>query len=157
MELHEYQTKCLETAIYPEQYKIAYPCLGLIGEIGEFVEKSKVDPKELGDIMWYCAILTNDLGAVLAFSELTPKITTIGLSKGMLTVIGLKIAEKVKKVLRDKSEISGVLININQIVTVIKQICELNSIDFNFVLESNIMKLQSRKQRGVLGGSGDDR
>lgn len=78
MTVNEYQQKALETAVYPQQYKIIYPALGLTGEAGEcsdkvkkvirdnpckFTEQKKEEiAKEIGDVMWYCATLANDIG-----------------------------------------------------------------------------------------------
>ena len=71
-----YQQEALKSAIFPEEYKIIYPALGLAGETGEVVEKVKkllrgdvkLDDayrdmliKELGDVLWYMAALANDL------------------------------------------------------------------------------------------------
>ena len=78
MNFNEYQEKALETAIYGEGAKIIYPTLGLTGEAGEVANKVKkvlrdndgefdewrklqiID--EIGDVLWYIAALTNDLG-----------------------------------------------------------------------------------------------
>lgn len=108
MNFEEYQEKAVSTAIYPEQYKIMYPAMGLAGEVGEvlnkikkvyrdndgvFSDEKKQDLlKELGDCQWYLASLAKDLGGNL------------------------------QDVARD-----------------------------------NIDKLQSRKERGVISGSGDNR
>lgn len=79
MEFKEYQEKAWSTAIYPNKTNnIYYPTLGLAGETGEVCEKIKkimrddngvVSPekkellkKELGDIMWYIAALSTELG-----------------------------------------------------------------------------------------------
>lgn len=78
MTLNEYQQKALETAVYPQNYKIIYPSLGLTGEAGEcsdkvkkvirdnggqFTEEKRLElAKEIGDVMWYCATLANDIG-----------------------------------------------------------------------------------------------
>lgn len=98
----------IKTAIYPADYRVVYPALGMTGESGEVAdkvkkvirdngavftdEKKREIAKEIGDVMWYCAALANDLGYSL---------------------------EEVGKM--------------------------------------NIAKLQSRKDRGMLGGSGDNR
>lgn len=79
MELNEYQQKALETAIYPAP--IIYPALGMCGEAGEvadkvkkilrdnnseFTKEKKAEiAKEIGDVLWYCATLSNDLGYCL--------------------------------------------------------------------------------------------
>lgn len=72
-----YQDEARKTAIYPTNYKITYPLLGLTGEVGEFANKYKkvirdgitLDRKdleaELGDILWYLSNLASDLGISL--------------------------------------------------------------------------------------------
>lgn len=106
--LNEYQKAALETAIYPKEYRIIYPALGINGEAGEVADKVKkiirdrdsvFDAvtlaelmKECGDVLWYVATLAHDLGFTL-----------------------------------------------------------------EEVAAENIKKLKSRKQRGVIGGSGDNR
>lgn len=107
MTLNEYMKAALETAMYPEEYRIIYPALGIAGEAGEVADKVKkvirdygsfTDErkreivKEIGDVLWSCAVLSNDLGYTL--------------------------------------EEVGIM---------------------------NIEKLKSRKERGVIGGSGDNR
>jgi NTP pyrophosphatase (non-canonical NTP hydrolase) len=78
MNLNEYQEKATATAIYGEGSKIIYPTLGLVGEAGEvadkvkkvlrdndgvFSDEKKLElAKEIGDVLWYCAALANDLG-----------------------------------------------------------------------------------------------
>ena len=73
MRFDEYQEEAKKTAIYPDQYKVVYPALGLAGESGEVAEKVKkhirdgvlnVDDlkKELGDVLWYLAAIASDLG-----------------------------------------------------------------------------------------------
>jgi NTP pyrophosphatase (non-canonical NTP hydrolase) len=78
MLLNEYQEAALDTAVYPDQgANFAYPALGLAGEAGEVADKLKkvirdnggvlTDPvrdavaKELGDVLWYVAILAQEM------------------------------------------------------------------------------------------------
>ena len=89
MTVNEYQEAALTTAVYPEQFRIIYPALGMNGEAGEVADKVKkvirdtvllTDAegaivlshdkrielaKEIGDVLWYCAILAYDLGLKL--------------------------------------------------------------------------------------------
>jgi NTP pyrophosphatase (non-canonical NTP hydrolase) len=69
----EYQRKAVSFAIYPATHKVLYPALGLCGETGEVAEKVKKQvrdgvfnrhevAKELGDVLWYLANLSNDIG-----------------------------------------------------------------------------------------------
>lgn len=108
MLLDEYQEQAESLAIYPEAVGVQYCILGLTGEAGEIAnkfkkvlrdndgqlttEKMREMRDELGDVLWYVANLSGELGATL-------------------------------------SEIA----------------------------EINLEKLNSRKARGVLSGSGDNR
>ena len=74
----EYQNKAMETAIYPKNQALEYLTLGLTGEAGEIANKVKklirdgADVEgyndklvqiahEVGDVLWYCAMLANEL------------------------------------------------------------------------------------------------
>ena len=75
MEFNEYQKLARLTAVYPEEHKVVYPALGLCGEAGEVADKIKKTVRgdtpldevtgniadELGDVLWYLAILADDL------------------------------------------------------------------------------------------------
>ena len=79
MNFNEYQKIARSTAVYPEEYKVVYPALGLCGEAGEVAEKVKKTVRgdsslnevqgniamELGDVLWYVAVLADDLGITL--------------------------------------------------------------------------------------------
>lgn len=78
MTLDEYQQIALETAVYPKEYNIVYPALGMAGEAGEVADKVKKVIRdnnadfsplkceeialEIGDVMWYCAVLADRIG-----------------------------------------------------------------------------------------------
>jgi len=71
---HEYQEKCKTTAIYPKKDAIAYLSLGLVSEAGEVEGKVKKQIRdgtesniasEIGDVLWYCAMLANELNVNL--------------------------------------------------------------------------------------------
>lgn len=108
-QFNEYQEFVNGMKVYPKEYSVIYPTLGLTGEAGEIAEKVKkwvrdgggnvmtedrreAILKELGDPLWYITALATDLGYTL-----------------------------------------------------------------QDVVDANIAKLNSRKERGVLKGSGDDR
>ncbi len=83
MELKEYQKKALTTAFHPKKYKVIYPALGLGNESGEVMgkikkwlrgddgegkmskERREALKEELGDVLWYLAVLAYDLGISL--------------------------------------------------------------------------------------------
>lgn len=81
MEFSEYQKQALTTAVYPREREVEYPLLGLTNEAGEAAGKLKkvwrgdktiedvTDPllDELGDCLWYIAMVTYDLGYNLEY------------------------------------------------------------------------------------------
>lgn len=108
LSFRDYEEAAAKTAVYPFEYRLLYPVLGLNGEAGEVAEKVKkivrdnkgvveqhhADDlqKEVGDVLWYLAAVCHDLGITLEGAA-----------------------------------------------------------------QANIEKLRSRQERGVIGGSGDDR
>ena len=81
VDFNSYQRSAVTTAIYPAQHKITYPALGMAGEAGEVANKVKKlirdGPEkrpdtwrediasEIGDVLWYCATLADDLNLTL--------------------------------------------------------------------------------------------
>lgn len=79
--LNDYQNACLAFVKFPDKFTITYPVLGLVSEAGEcagVVKKVIRDHKdldmanlpnmvkpELGDVLWYVAVLANNLGLTL--------------------------------------------------------------------------------------------
>jgi NTP pyrophosphatase (non-canonical NTP hydrolase) len=78
MNFREYEKQSRKTAIYPLEYKVVYPMIGLSGEVGEVAEKIKKQirdkkadfkdkefkekiQKEIGDVLWYLSNLAYDL------------------------------------------------------------------------------------------------
>lgn len=106
MQANEFQDACAETAVYPKDSGVLYTMLGLSNEAGEVLGKYKkfirdgghwtdvrADlKKELGDVLWYAAMLAKEL-----------------------------------------------------------------DYDLSDVMDAVVLKLQGRKARGTLRGSGDDR
>lgn len=80
MDFNEYQKNAIKTAVYPADVALPYLALGLSGEAAESANKVKKiirgdydnDPAkaeaaleaiamELGDVLWYIAVLANEL------------------------------------------------------------------------------------------------
>ena len=81
-DLDMYQKVAKTTAIYPREQAIIYPTLGLTGEAGEVANKVKKIIRdgtnkndeglvqdlsaEIGDCLWYIAVLADDIGIKLS-------------------------------------------------------------------------------------------
>lgn len=75
----QYQDAARKTAFCPQEHKITYAAMGIAGEAGELANKVKkimrgdanrqelIDgiKAEMGDILWYLANLSDDLGVDL--------------------------------------------------------------------------------------------
>ena len=75
MNMNEYQSMAKLTAEYPEEDGLEYVVLGMVGEAGEIANKVKktirgdytVEKigwdliKELGDVLWYVAMIAEEL------------------------------------------------------------------------------------------------
>ena len=74
----DYQSRACETAIFPKKQAMEYLTLGLTGESGEIANKVKKFIRdgavkdeylakrieigyEIGDVLWYCAVLAEEL------------------------------------------------------------------------------------------------
>ena len=81
MNLDDYQEQAKATAIYDKKHAIIYPALGLAGEAGEVSNKvkkllrdgyennkdyRKEISDEIGDVLWYVAVLADDIGVKLS-------------------------------------------------------------------------------------------
>lgn len=74
-----------------------------------------------------------------------------------------EVADKLKKVLRDKGGIldvptkSAVAAELGDVLWYVARLADEIGLDLSDVVQSNRQKLTSRQERGVLKGSGDDR
>lgn len=187
--LNAYQAAAMSTAL-PTSLNMAYMAYGLVNEIGELQEKlisntpgiltCEETLKELGDVLWYIAGVSQIRGWKL--SEVVLDDTTdiaiseyavgeesevlasesgqescIKLSIG-LTIAAGNLCGALKKEIRDNTHKPDVekeaLRRIFQISVMLAKV--MNS-TLEHVAIANIEKLASRKARGVIGGSGDNR
>lgn len=74
-----------------------------------------------------------------------------------------EVAEKIKKVLRDKGGVidddtkKDIQKELGDVLWYVSQIASELKLSLNDIAEGNIKKLYDRMDRGVLGGSGDNR
>lgn len=177
MTLNEYQLKARETATYPKEYADEYLDLGLNGEVGEVCDKVKklirdngispyvteptkipLDKREdialeLGDLCWYIAnyyyeqdICLGNRITLHADDELVSEIDDCKQTCVHLTAAVFELVEDIKEN------------NFTDAMNCIGCIAQkFLGFKLSYVLERNIEKLASRKERGVINGSGDNR
>lgn len=168
----DYQKKASVTAIYPRNFQLIYPLLGLADEISEVYEKIQDSRgfdspkeeiiKELGDVMWYCAAICNDLSMSLG-DIMRSQVACLSRINGVdLYDVLIKrsghLLGKSKKLIRDKNfKVDTDYIRIVQedLFAIVEAIMSYDEI--NKIMVKNIQKLASRMERGVLKGDGDNR
>lgn len=173
----EYSDAALTTRIYPNVgNNYPYVLFGLIGETGELFEKFDILSdqelliKEVGDVMWYLAGTYDEMKIDIAGAEKNINIKfSPNVKSGkqyllnQIMVHNGKLFETVKKAIRDnngvidearKEKIKNAL---DTLVAYVTEICHVYDVSVFEVMQANIDKLQGRKERGTLGGSGDVR
>lgn len=166
MNLQEYTVGAKKTITYKTHKELlACTTLSLSGELSEYVEHMErksnrtLISKELGDILWGLAVLSDHLGMELDSDTVS---RYYNLQKdGMDTVA--KIHEIIKKVIRDKDWIADDVDKLKlqplleALLCGIKRECAIQLMNMSDVYTQNLEKLASRAERGVLQGSGDCR
>lgn len=174
--LNEYQQQAMSTAIFPVDRSLDYTVLGLCSEVGELAEawldnkKTLADvAAEAGDCYWYCAAIASTLEValedVVRFYETGPKLYFIATSNMIhsLTASSGNLAGLVKKAIRDdeghfldERRLKAIHL-LGHIVLQLDALCEAQGTTRWAVMNDNLDKLASRKARGVIAGSGDNR
>ena len=171
--IQEYKEFIKTTAIYPKDNAIEYLILGLLGETGELcntykkvirdnLPESEYLPKlkkELGDVLWYFYQLGNEseiFDIEIAFNKdasyIPPKTSKLKTLSNTLI--------RLNTIINRNIDYSFTVNNIPylQLTKCLTTLIyyHLNS-SIEEILQINIDKLSDRKERGVLGGSGDER
>lgn len=185
-ELDLYQSEALQTAVYPLERALDYTVLGLLSEVGELeevyynantavgagrvwsIEHTNEAKSELGDLYWYTASIADALGTTLGQIVVggvgsVELVHSRGLTLSALTREAGAIAGILKKVIRDnggaltftkKAEILNRVLNV---IDLLDHFAVMLGTTGTRVRQGNILKLADRKERGVLGGSGNAR
>ena len=96
---------------------------------------------------------------VKAFTTATAESKNIYYMTMGLTGEAGEIANKVKKVMRDNKELDleDIKHELGDVLWYVAGLSTVLGIDLEDVAQANLEKLRSRKERGVIGGSGDNR
>jgi len=170
MKMNEYQDTARKTAVYPEGTRVAYPAIGLIGELGEMCDSleggSREDIRgELGDVLWYAANLCCDLHMALTdcldldyqstFFDFNPRLNPNVVKLGSVG----HFMEAVKKYIRDENmaKRETIRVYLGHLLRHLQAVSFAQQTTLNDIARENLDKLLSRKKRGVLQGDGDNR
>lgn len=143
----------------PSARNVEYLSLGLWGEVGELAslvaksirDETELDKtavaKELGDVMWFIAgsAMYNDNGRT--FGVLVDETAVSEVSYD-----GYSTTEAVSEFI--SSVIDG---DLSEVFDSAAELARIFGYTLDEVLEMNLAKLQSRRDRGKITGSGDDR
>ena len=165
-QFRKYSEWTATTSVHKSREEAIMCCLlGMVGELSEYLEVTEEEDfaeksrAELGDILWYIGHFVYRIGVIdeisisRSYDILNDGVSNIG-----------RLAELSKKVIRDSDfdfkaspKYGEILKTIGRIVGSIWNECSDNNWDFIELMEENVAKLESRKERNVLQGSGDDR
>ena len=162
--LDDYQKQAKTTAVFPQDVAVVYPALGLVDEIGELLSADLEDQdnfvSEMGDVMWYCAVLSDNLGLSLQECADNAKLSMLPDGQALFTNAAT-VCGRIKKMLRgDKNNDEKIAViqgAIGDIVVRLRSLAGQFDVPLQEVCERNLDKLFDRKERGVLKGDGDNR
>jgi NTP pyrophosphatase (non-canonical NTP hydrolase) len=181
LKLNEYQTGAVSTAIYPD-IMMAYPALGLCGEVGELIAAINKDrysgecsdnldsvKKEIGDVLWYAANIAEDMDTRLSEVmgrenfEVCPETWNIDDALIDLPVCAGEVAENIKKAIRDNDGAvsyargRNILAALCLLVIWLERLCSGFGATLEECAQLNLDKLRSRAERDAIKGEGDYR
>lgn len=174
MDWNKYQAEALTTAIYPLERELDYTILGLcseVAEVAELVYLLDLDEHELrseiGDCFWYAGAVADALGTTLqqVWDFMPAEYRPVSLSEttGLVVVLSGHLAGLLKKTIRDDGgkltaqKTSAMMSDLNRVLQALVILCGQLDTTAHAVTQENLNKLSDRKQRGVLGGSGNVR
>lgn len=165
IKLSTYKKDALSTAFYPNiGSNILYPIIAVFEESGELIEKldesakPKDIAKELGDILWYCAMVFHELDEDFVFKIQKEYMTT-----DKLMMHNSRIAGIIKKSQRDENgklendKRENLKFHLNFVLTFVYNVANQIGFTIEDVCDMNIKKINDRIERGTLSGSGDNR
>lgn len=181
----EYIPGALSTDIYPKEVHTLLIALGLCNEAGEILDKvtDNMDAKEvlpeIGDVLWYVSVLSNDIEVKPTFfDERVGNYDILYGPKGDIDIQtqhaklhytlnavfkSSEIAGIIKKAYRDNDgcidafKRHSVIEKLGQIASSMYLLSRCYGSHINDVLQANHDKLASRMARGVIKGDGDHR
>lgn len=163
--LEDYKKDALKTAYYPNMgSNIEYPVIAVLEESIEIFEKIECSAskeeivKELGDLLWYTAMIFYEFDKKLEFTQIG-----IYTTPSNFIINSGKLASILKKTLRDdngvfkKDKLDEFFKTIDYMLSFVMNVASQLGYTLEEVAEINIDKINDRIVRGTLSGSGDNR
>ena len=163
--LEEYKKDALKTAFYPNMgSNIEYPVLAILEESIEIFEKIELSAtkeeivKELGDLLWYTAMIFYEFKKPFEFTQVDEYTTPSN-----FIIKSGKLASILKKTLRDndgiftEQKLEEFFSIINNMLSFVMNVAAQLGFTLEEVAQINIEKINDRIKRGKLQGSGDNR
>lgn len=145
MTFEEYTKGVLRTAAHgsvPDSTQVCIRALGLVGEIGEFVESE--DAEEAGDVLWYVAALAHAFDIRLEFGVASPMFPAF--ARRNLLLAATKTAEAVKKTIgHNKRRVTVIEVNLQHVLECLSTLCEK---PIEEIAADNLAKLRERYPDG---------
>lgn len=186
MNIYEYQSQALQTAIYPLERALDYTVFGLLSEVGELAEWvlwsddygkpywEKNWKSELGDCHWYTVAIADALGKSLGNiqedhvalrASIQMELEGRDTNHVYAELVGAtgRLAGYMKKTIRDTDGVMGTdkRGQFERSLVIASAMLELlgtlHNMPVKQVWNANLNKLADRKSRNVLKGSGDNR
>ena len=186
MDFSVYQQEALKTALYPNiGNNILYPMLGLMGEGGEVAGKIKKMIRddggimtrerrdamrgELGDVLWYMATVCEEAGLNMGTLYLLAQRAVNNVHMTDLPRLAFRLSQQTAHMSMlveqfvygphegDMNALAPLGTDMTILFTNMIDLCIACSLDIEQVAQSNLEKLASRQERGVLQGDGDNR
>lgn len=179
-DMENYIEQTSKTAVYPgadnnDYHGIIYASLGLADEAYELFEATEPEKikAELGDLLYYFARVIKefriDSDALKQEAEdMSEQMKVLSMKEALHQVLSsaCKINGHTKKHIRDedfwvyslsKEKKIKVQFELSCLYNGLQNICKMLNVSLVDIAEMNLDKLFSRKKRGVLQGSGDER
>lgn len=160
-----YKEEALKTAFYPNMgSNIEYPVIAVLEESIEIFEKIEINAskeeivKELGDLLWYTAMIFHEFKKPFVFNKIDGYITP-----SRFIIHSGNLASILKKTLRDNNgdftedKLKEFFSIIDLMLSFVSNVSLQLGFELQDVARINIDKINDRIKRGTLQGSGDDR
>lgn len=156
MKFSEYQQQCAEFAVYPKEREREYLTLGLWSEVGELAGKLKKEIRdgvdltedildECGDVLWYAGQIGRYGGYIP--SDIVSDYMRLDYSDLLC----------MQKIYYNATECGMTYSGLYDVIRSIGFLAINRGSTLLAVMERNLAKLRSRKERNQLHGSGDKR